>query len=99
MATRTAPLYGVDDAVVPVDFSFGFAGVERIRRIEIRGPVATTLPGYAIDNLAYASDGFGNGENTDHVQIPVPLWATLVGLAGLGLIGWRHVDRAAARPG
>ncbi|MEQ8231806.1 MAG: hypothetical protein RLW61_07480 [Gammaproteobacteria bacterium] len=94
-AVRTDMPGGPAGVMATVDFSFGFAGLDRIRRIEIRGPVGATLPAFAIDNLSFASEGSGGGEAAAHEQVPVPPWATLAGLLALGLSGWRHRRRAA----
>ncbi len=77
----------------------GFAGEARVRRVEIGHGLAGTLPGFAVDNLAFETHGAAPGAPLRTVPFP-PAWTVLA--AGLlGVLGWRlgGAGRAARRAG
>ncbi len=65
----------------------GFAGEARVRRIEIGHELTGALPGFAIDNLAFETNGAAPGATLRTVPFS-PAWTALA--AGLlGILGWR----------
>ena len=65
----------------------GFAGEARIRRIEIGHELDGALPGFAIDNLAFETNGQAPGATLRTVPFPPAGIALAAGV--LAMLGWR----------